>query len=82
MEAVIATVVLVVLIGAALTILARSWPRSSRLGGYTVWKRGAGQKSLGLDEERGEANREDDDDHWRWDDRQGGEDAERGPRSG
>lgn len=62
MEALLTTVALGVLIVAILIVLARSWPRSSQLGGYHV-AGGAGQ----ADEPQ---VREDDEAHWHWEDRE------------
>jgi len=79
-EALVATVALLVLIAAALAILGRSWPSSSRRGGFRTWVRGgsgdgASNDGGSLDEERGEAEREDDDARWHWDDRKEGDDG-------
>ena len=64
MEALLFTIALLAVVAGALVVLARSWPRSSRLGGYRAG-RGAGR-----DEAGGQAGEdhvaEDDDVHWRW----------------
>lgn len=67
MEAVIATVLALVLMLAALIVLARSWPGSSKRTGYRVWMRDRSRDSLTEAQERGDVIREDDDSHWRWD---------------
>ena len=66
MEAVLATLAVVLLMVGALTLLARSWPRSSRLGGYRAWTRGGSPDRPAQDQERGDAVREDDDVRWHW----------------
>jgi hypothetical protein len=66
MEAIVATLLLGVLMIGALSLLARTWPRSSSLGGYAARSRGRKAADPGLTEERGEAIREDDDLRWRW----------------
>lgn len=67
MEAILFTAALIVLMGIALIVLGRSWPRSSRLGGYRV-RPGAGSAgSAARDQEQDVAIREDDDARWRWD---------------
>jgi hypothetical protein len=68
MEALAFTVILVILMLAALAVLARSWPRSSSFGGYRARSRDDSPAGLDRSEERGEAIREDDDLHWQWDD--------------
>lgn len=65
MEALLTTVALGVLIVAFLIVLARSWPRSSHLGGYHV-AGGAGP----ADEPQ---VREDDEAHWNWEEHKPGE---------
>jgi hypothetical protein len=65
MEALLATVLLLLIMGAALLLLARGWPRSSRLGGYRARTQGRDAPTA-ADEEAGRANREDDDVHWHW----------------
>ena len=47
----------------AVVLLGRSWPRSSRLGGYRTRDR---DEPTAPDEERGSAERENDDTHWNW----------------
>jgi len=59
MEALLATVGLLFVIGLALVLLSRAWIRSSRLGGY-----GVSQRPDGL--EPGPRVPEDDDVHWKW----------------
>ncbi len=66
MEALLATIVLFLLMGAALVVLARGWPRTSRLGGYRARTRDRGGPPSAADEERGRVNHEDDDTHWNW----------------
>ena len=61
MEALLFTLGLVVVMSGALILLARSWPRSSRLTGYRI-KAGRPQTEL-------PPVPEDDDAHWRWKDR-------------
>ena len=75
MEALIATVALLVLIVAALVVLGRGWPSSNRAGGFRTWTRGASSDDPDLAEERGEAPRDDDETRWYWDDREGHDDA-------
>jgi hypothetical protein len=66
MEALLMTAALVGLMIGALVLLGRSWPRSSRLGGFRAG-RGAGHDSAsGPDADAGA--HEDDDAHWRWTD--------------
>ena len=67
MEAVVATVVALVLMMAALIVLGRSWPSSSRRTGFRVWMRDRSRDSLTEAQERGDVDREDDDSHWHWD---------------
>jgi hypothetical protein len=62
-EALAATLVLILVMAIAIALLGRSWPRSSRLGGYRA--RGGDEPTAG-DQERGSAEREDDDTHWKW----------------
>ena len=67
MQALLATLGLLGVIGLALVLLARGWVRSSRLGGYGVAHGPEGRKSAtGVPEE-------DDDVRWHW----GGEKPER-----
>lgn len=65
---VILTALMILLMLAALVLLARGWPTSSRLGGYRARMRGGTRDDVVRTPERGEAIREDDDAHWRWDD--------------
>ncbi len=67
MEAVLATFAIVLLMIGALALLARSWPRSSRLGGYRAWTRAGASDRPAQAQERGESAREDDDVRWHWD---------------
>ena len=69
MEAALFTTVLLVLMGVALIVLGRGWPRTSRLGGYRARTRGGAGSSAAREQERGTVIREDDDARWRWDDR-------------
>jgi hypothetical protein len=62
-EALAATLVLILGMALAVAVLGRSWPRSSRLGGYRL--RGRDEPSAG-DQERTGSGREDDDTHWKW----------------
>ena len=71
MEAILLTLVLVVAILAGLAVMARGWPSSSRLGGFRAWIGPDSKDRAGLSGERGEQEREDDDETWRWDDDQG-----------
>ena len=67
MQAVLATLGLLGVIGLALVLLARGWVRSSRLGGYGVAHGPEGRKSAtGVPQE-------DDDVRWHW----GGDEPER-----
>ncbi len=60
MEAVLATVALLFVIGLALVLLSRAWVRSSRLGGYRASQGPDGRESApGVQQE-------DDDVHWKW----------------
>jgi hypothetical protein len=68
-EALLATVALLVLIAVALVVTGRSWPSSYRRGGFRTWSRGGSGDDPSLSEERGDAVREDDDVHWQWDER-------------
>jgi hypothetical protein len=63
MEALAATLAVVLLMVGALALMARTWPRSSRLGGYRAR---AKDGSAATDETPGVAGREDDDAHWNW----------------
>jgi hypothetical protein len=69
MDALLMTAALVGLMIAALVLLGRTWPRSSRLGGYRAG-RGAGHDTGGgPDAGAPEVGApEDDDAHWRWTD--------------
>lgn len=49
-----------------LRAVVRTWPPPSRLGGYANWRGGEAEHARSLDEERGLANREDDDVRWNW----------------
>ena len=75
MEAILETLAMVLLMLGALFLLARSWPRSSRRTGYRTWMRDASRDTQSEAQERGEANREDDDVHWHWPDTRDGDDA-------
>ncbi len=59
MQALLATVGLLIVIGLALVLLSRAWVRSSRLGGYGTTHRPDGRDS-------GPRVPEDDDVHWKW----------------
>ena len=66
MDALLMTAALIGLMILALVVLGRTWPRSSRLGGYRAG-RGAGHETGG--DPGAEAGvPEDDDAHWRWSD--------------
>lgn len=62
MEAVLATIALLFVIGLSLVLLSRAWVRSSRLGGYRVSPGSEGREGVPR------APEEDDDVHWRWGD--------------
>ncbi len=62
MEALLATAGLLVVVLLALTVLARTWPRSSHLGGYHV-------EHPGSDGESGPKVREEYEADWNWRDR-------------
>ena len=66
MESILLTLLVFLLMGAALIILGRGWPRSSHLGGYRARSRDAAGRSPAREQETGEAIREDDDARWRW----------------
>ena len=68
MEAILITAALLVLMATAVILLGRTWPRSSRLGGYRARTRDGSVATTPRDDERGEVPREDDDARWRWDD--------------
>jgi hypothetical protein len=71
MDALLLTAALIGLMIGALVLLGRTWPRSSRVGGYRAG-RGAGRGAAdGLD--AGDGAPEDDDAHWRWSDPNGEE---------
>ena len=63
MEAVLATLAVAALMLVALVLLAASWPRSSRLGGYRSWR--GGRESDARSDDTVGGTREDDD-AWRW----------------
>jgi hypothetical protein len=65
-EALLATLALLLVIVGGLMLLARVWPRSSRLGGYRGWKGSGSDRPSAQAQERGEAIREDDDGRWHW----------------
>ena len=67
MEGLIATLLVVTLMGGALIVLARGWPRSSRLGGYRARTARGSAGSPAREQEQGVAMREDDDARWQWD---------------
>ena len=69
MEALLATLALLALIGVALVVMGRSWPSSYRRGGFRTWTRGGSGDDPSLAEERGESGGEDDDAHWHWPER-------------
>ena len=72
MDALLMTAAVIGLMVGALVLLGRTWPRSSRLGGYRAG-RGAGHEAGG----KGDADAavpEDDDAHWRWSDKDPGGD--------
>jgi hypothetical protein len=59
-EALVATVALLVLIAAALAVLGRSWPSSSRRGGFRTWMRSGssdGESSDSGSSDRGSSDR-------------------------
>ncbi len=64
MEALLTTVGLLVVIALGLVLLARTWPRSSRGGGYHAWSQGGdpGSPESGATDER--AQRGDAEGHW------------------
>lgn len=62
MEAVLATVAMLLIIALALVLLSRAWVRSSRLGGYRASQGPAGRES------GPRVPQEDDDVHWKWGD--------------
>lgn len=66
MEAILATVIVIGLIVLGFAALARTWPRTSRLGGYRARTGDRGADHTALDEEQGQAGREDDDARWHW----------------
>jgi hypothetical protein len=66
MDALLMTAALIGLMILALVVLGRTWPRSSRLGGYRAG-RGAGHETGG-DPGADAGVPEDDDAHWRWTD--------------
>jgi hypothetical protein len=77
MEALLLTLGVVLLMVGTLVLLSRSWPRSSRLGGFRAG-RGAGHDAgSGPDPDAGVP--EDDDAHWRWSDPDPGADEKDGP---
>ena len=77
MDALLMTAVLIGLMIGALVLLGRTWPRSSRLGGYRAG-RGAGHEAGG-DRDADAGVPEDDDAHWRWSDRDPDGDEKDGP---
>jgi len=80
MEALLLTVALVVLMVGTLVLLARTWPRSSRSGGYRAG-RGAGRDASG-GSDTGTVVPEDDDAHWRWTDQDAQGSSDRDPGHG
>ena len=75
MEGLIATLLVAGLMAVALALLAKTWPRSSKLGGYRAGLRGRRDPESG--DPTGEGGiPEDDDVHWRWTDEQAGQDAQ------
>jgi len=67
MDALLMTAALIGLMIGALVLLGRTWPRSSRLGGYRAG-RGAGHEAGDGDAGAEAGVPEDDDAHWRWSD--------------
>jgi hypothetical protein len=65
MDALLMTAAVIGLMIGALVLLGRTWPRSSRLGGYRAG-RGAGHEGGGGDAGADAGVPEDDDAHWRW----------------
>ena len=63
MEALVATLAVVLLMIGALALVAKTWPRSSRLGGYRAREQDG---STATDETPRDTQREDDDAHWNW----------------
>jgi hypothetical protein len=63
MEALAATLAVVLLMVGALALVARTWPRSSRLGGYRARGEDGSTPAEGTP---GDVRREDDDAHWDW----------------
>ena len=63
MEALAATLAVIIGMVAALALVAKTWPRTSRLGGYRARNK---HDPTAQDQERGGADREDDDAHWNW----------------
>ena len=66
MEALLLTLGVILLMVGTLVLLARTWPRSSRLGGFRAG-RGAGREAEGGSDTDATVP-EDDDAHWRWSD--------------
>lgn len=66
MESILLTLLVFVLMGSALIILGRGWPRSSRLGGYRARSRDASATSPSREQETGQGIHEDDDARWSW----------------
>ena len=64
MEALLLTLGVVLLMVGTLVLLSRTWPRSSRLGGFRAG-RGAGHEA-GAGSDPDATVPEDDDAHWRW----------------
>ena len=73
MDALLLTAALIGLMIGALVLLGRTWPRSSRLGGYRAG-RGAGHEAGSGDADADSGVPEDDDAHWRWSHRDPGGD--------
>lgn len=76
MEALLLTLGVVLLMVGTLVLLSRTWPRSSRLGGFRAG-RGAGHEAGGGSEPGGGSDAdatvpEDDDARWQWPDADGG----------
>jgi hypothetical protein len=63
MEAILATAVMLVLIVGGFVLLGRSWPRSSRIGGWRAGLRGERDAHT---EEQARGVQEDDDVRWKW----------------
>jgi len=66
MEAVVLTVALIALMIGGFALMARSWPRTSRLGGFRARSGARRSDDPSLTADAGRAPQEDDEVHWRW----------------